>query len=100
MFCTDKSKVRLKKSNLKISYNFKYILYIFCSQKGILIGDDVYCTSKLYKTAEASNSATKAVRCLLEGLYWTHFFSVLCLVFCQDARVAKPMQTQVLLKNF
>lgn len=33
MFCTDKSKVRLKKSNLKISYNCKYILYIFCSQR-------------------------------------------------------------------
>lgn len=37
--------------------------------KGILIGDDVYCTSKLYKTAEASNSATKAVTRLLEGVF-------------------------------
>lgn len=37
--------------------------------KEILIGDDVYCTSKLYKTAEASNSATKAVTRLLEGVF-------------------------------
>lgn len=37
--------------------------------KGILIGDDVYCTSKLYKIAEESNSATKAVRRLLDGVF-------------------------------
>ncbi|XP_029164824.1 uncharacterized protein LOC114936024 [Nylanderia fulva] len=44
---------------------------MFCTDKskGILIGDNVYCTSKLYKIANESNSATKAVRRLLEGVF-------------------------------
>lgn len=37
--------------------------------KGTLIGDDVYCMSKIYRAAEESNSATKAVRRLLEGVF-------------------------------
>lgn len=45
------------------------IIYIFLFLKGMLIGDEIYCTSKLYRDAEESNSATKAVRRLLEGVF-------------------------------